>query len=66
MNDGDGVVTRGRFFRGATRLPIRIEVWELSRVHEGENSLEEFCYFLSGKGMTDVGEAATRDVPTGG
>ncbi len=63
LHDGDGVVTRSRFFRKATRLPVRIEVWELppgasegSHIHEGDNSLEEFYYFLSGKGIMWMGD----------
>lgn len=58
LHDGEGVITRGRFFREATRLPINIEVWELppgasegSHIHEGDNTLEEFYYFLSGEGV---------------
>lgn len=58
MHDGDGVVTRRRFFRDETRLPVTIEVWELppgasegSHIHDGDNTLEEFYYFISGQGV---------------
>ena len=58
LHDGEGVVTRRRFFRDATRLPVQIEVWELppgasegSHIHDGENTLEEFYYFISGRGV---------------
>ncbi len=58
LHEGDGVVTRRRFFRGSSNLPVRIEVWELppaasegSHIHEGEDTLEEFYYFISGKGV---------------
>lgn len=58
LHEGDGVVTRRRFFHGESKLPVRIEVWELkpgasegSHVHEGEDALEEFYYFISGRGV---------------
>ena len=58
LHEGDGTVTRRRFFRDASKLPVRIEVWELppgasegSHVHEGEDNLEEFYYFISGQGV---------------
>ena len=58
LHDGEGVITRGRFFRDATRLPVTIEIWELppgasegSHIHDGDNTLEEFYYFLSGQGV---------------
>ena len=58
LHDGEGVVTRHRFFRDATRLPVRIEVWELlpgssegSHAHDGEKILEEFYYFIAGCGV---------------
>ena len=57
-HDGDGTITRRRFFRDANRLPVRVEVWELppgtsegGHTHEGDNALEEFYYFLSGEGV---------------
>ena len=30
LHEGEGRVTHGRFFRDSTKLPVRIEVWELS------------------------------------
>ena len=58
LHDGDGTVTRRRFFHETSNLPVRIEVWELppgasegSHVHEGEDTLEEFYYFISGRGV---------------
>ena len=58
LHEGDGVVTRHRFFRDATRLPVKIEVWKLppgasegSHTHDGDNTLEEFYYFISGHGV---------------
>ena len=63
MHDGDGTVTRRRFFRDDTRLPVNIEVWELppgssegSHIHDGENTLEEFYYFISGRGVMWMGD----------
>ena len=29
MHEGQGAVTRRRFFRDSTKLPVSIEVWEL-------------------------------------
>ena len=62
IHDGEGVITRRRFFRDATRLPVTIEVWELppgasegSHIHDGDNILEEFYYFLSGEGVMWMG-----------
>ncbi len=58
LHEGDGVVTRRRFFHGESKLPVRIEVWELppgasegSHVHEGDDTLEEFYYFIAGRGV---------------
>ena len=31
LHEGDGAITRRRFFNGDTKLPVRIEVWELDR-----------------------------------
>ncbi len=63
LHEGEGIVTRRRFFRDATRLPVHIEVWELpsgssegSHVHEGDNTLEEFYYFMSGQGVMWMGD----------
>ena len=58
IHDGEGTITRARFFRDTTRLPVNIEIWELppgasegSHIHDGDNTLEEFYYFLSGQGV---------------
>lgn len=58
VHDGDGVVTSRSFFRGSSRLPVTIAVWELppgasegSHVHEGDDALEEFYYFMEGRGV---------------
>ena len=58
LHEGEGAVMRRRFFRDSTKLPVSIEVWELppgssegSHVHEGEETLEEFYYFISGRGV---------------
>ncbi len=58
IHDGEGIITRSRFFRDITRLPVNIEIWELppgasegSHIHDGDNTLEEFYYFLSGQGV---------------
>ena len=58
LHDGDGTVTRRRFFGGSSNLPVRIEVWELppgasegSHIHDGDDTLEEFYYFIEGEGV---------------
>ena len=58
LHEGDGMVTRRRFFRSVTRLPVVSEVWELqpgasegSHVHGDEGPLEEFYYFIAGRGV---------------
>ena len=58
MHEEEGAVTRRRFFCDSTKLPASIEVWELppgssdgSHVHEGEEALEEFYYFIAGRGV---------------
>ena len=58
IHEGDGVITRRRFFRGATRLPVSVEIWELppgasegSHSHDGDDTLEEFYYFIAGQGV---------------
>ena len=58
LHEGDGAIARRRFFSGATKLPGSIEVWELEpgtsegrHVHEGEDALEEFYYFIAGEGV---------------
>ena len=64
LHDGDGTVTRRRFFSGGcSRLPVRIEVWELPpgasegrHVHAGDDSLEEFYYFIAGEGVMWMGD----------
>jgi mannose-6-phosphate isomerase-like protein (cupin superfamily) len=69
LHDGDGEVRRRRFFRDVTRLPVRIEVWELppgssegSHIHDGDNTLEEFYYFISGRGVMWMGD---EELPVG-
>ena len=58
VHEGDGVITRRRFFRDATRLPVKVEIWELppgasegSHIHDGDDELEEFYYFIEGRGV---------------
>ena len=69
IHDGDGVITRRRFFLEETRLPVRIEIWELppgasegSHIHDGDNTLEEFYYFISGQGIMRMGD---EELPVG-
>ena len=63
LHEGDGAITRRRFFDGDTKLPVKIEVWELEpgasegrHVHEGEDTLEEFYYFIAGEGVVWMDE----------
>ena len=58
IHEGKGVITRRRFFRDSTRLPVSVEVWELppgasegSHIHDGDDELEEFYYFIEGQGV---------------
>ena len=58
IHEGEGVITRRRFFRDTTRLPVRVEIWELppgasegSHIHDGDDALEEFYYFIEGQGV---------------
>lgn len=58
LHEGDGTVTRKRFFAETSKLPVKIEVWELppgasegSHVHDGDDQLEEFYYFIEGDGV---------------
>ena len=61
IHDGDGPITRRPLFAEASRLPIRLEVWELepgasegSHVHKAPNPLEEIYYFIRGEGEMQV------------
>ena len=56
-HDGDGVFSTRPLFDAASRLPIKVQLWELppgasegGHVHEGEDSLEEIYYFIEGEG----------------
>ena len=70
IHDGEGVIVRRSIFRNESKLPIRMEVWELEPgVSEGDHThddrdrdgeLEEIYYFLEGEGMMSVGG---EDVP---
>lgn len=65
MHGGEGVIVRRSFFREQSRLPIRLDVWELApdvsegrHTHGGptatlgdERPLEEIYYFLQGSGV---------------
>ena len=62
IHDGNGTITRRRFFKGLSKLPINFEIWELppgtsegTHRHDGESPLEEFYYFISGQGKMWVG-----------
>ena len=67
IHDGDGEIARRALFAKASRLPIRLEVWELepgasegSHVHKDPKALEEIYYFLQGEGEMQVD---SEDVP---
>ena len=71
VHEGDGVITRRRFFRDATRLPVKVEIWELppgasegSHIHGGDDELEEFYYFIEAGascGWTDASSLYSRE-----
>ena len=61
IHEGEGVILRRSMFREQSKLPIRMEVWELEpgvtegdHTHEGEGELEEIYYFLEGEGVMSV------------
>ena len=67
IHDGEGLVKRRRLFGGRSRLPVKVEFWELdvgvsegSHTHEGEMALEEIYCFQEGEGLMWVGD---EDVP---
>ncbi|MCH8207236.1 MAG: cupin domain-containing protein [Chloroflexi bacterium] len=56
-HEGEGVFRTWHPFKDVSRLPIKMQLWELepgasegSHVHEGERELEELYYFLEGSG----------------
>lgn len=58
IHEGEGVITRRRFFHGEVKLPVKFEIWELppgasegSHIHDGADALEEFYYFIGGEGV---------------
>jgi len=58
IHHGEGEITRRKFFGQSSRLPIRMEVWELQpgvseggHTHGGDSALEEIYYFTQGKGV---------------
>ena len=61
IHHGEGVILRRSMFREQSKLPIRMEVWELEpgvsegdHTHEGKGELEEIYYFLKGEGVMSV------------
>ena len=56
-HEGEGVFRTWPLFDESSRLPVKVQVWELppgasegSHVHEGEDALEEVYYFVEGEG----------------
>lgn len=69
IHEGDGVIKIRGLFDEVSRLPIRLQVWELapgasegSHSHEGSTPLEEIYYFLEGHGIMWIDG---KDVPIG-
>lgn len=65
IHDGDGLVKRRRLFGDRSRLPVKVEFWELdagvsegSHTHEGKKPLEEIYCFQEGEGLMWVGDEA--------
>jgi len=61
IHGGEGVIVRRSMFRMESKLPIRMEVWELApgvseggHTHDGKDELEEIYYFLEGQGVMSV------------
>lgn len=61
IHDGEGIIVRRSMFRKESKLPIRMEVWELppgvsegAHTHGGDGELEEIYYFLEGRGVMSV------------
>lgn len=61
IHEGEGIILRRSMFREQSKLPIRMEVWELEpgvtegdHTHEGKDELEEIYYFLEGEGVMSV------------
>ena len=67
VHEGDGEIKLLGLFNDSSRLPIKMQVWELDpgvsegrHVHEGDRALEEIYYFLEGSGVMWVND---EDVP---
>ena len=67
VHEGKGTILRRSMFRNESKLPIRMEVWELEpgvsegdHTHDGAGELEEIYYFLEGEGVMSV---EGKDVP---
>ena len=61
IHDGSGLIRRRRLFGESSRLPIRIEIWELdpgvtegNHIHQEPRPLEEVYYFLEGEGIMTI------------
>ena len=61
IHHGQGLIRRKAFFRDQSRLPIKIELWELDpgvsegeHAHFGENALEEIYFIQEGNGIVEI------------
>ena len=61
IHDGHGLIRRRSLFGESSRLPIRIEIWELdpgvtegNHIHQEPRPLEEVYYFLEGEGIMTI------------
>ena len=61
IHDGDGTIKVRRFFLEENDLPMQMAVWELEpgvseggHVHQDDDALVEFYYFLKGSGVMSV------------
>jgi mannose-6-phosphate isomerase-like protein (cupin superfamily) len=61
IHDGSGLIRRRNLFGESSRLPIRVEIWELDpgvtegdHIHQEPRPLEEIYYFLEGEGTMTV------------
>lgn len=61
IHNGSGLIKRRSLFGESSRLPIRIEIWEMDQgvtegdhIHQEPRPLEEVYYFLEGEGIMTI------------
>ena len=63
IHDGDGLIKRRRLFGDRSRLPVKVEFWELDvgvseggHTHDGDMALEEIYCVQEGEGVMWVAD----------